>query len=102
LAAFGFLLTQLARRAGGEADALIDQLLVPRLADAEHVHRADFHVRDHLRRRHNDGRHIRVRIDPTGRQPVAHPQIMRPARECDGGFDFLAGGLLRFKGGLEF
>ena len=34
---------------------LVDELVVPRLADAEGVHGADLHVGHHLRRRHDDG-----------------------------------------------
>ena len=103
LAAFGFLSTQSARMreslfrmfcpdlaggAGRVADALVDELLVPRLADAEGVHVADLHVGHHLRRRHDDGRDVLVGIDAAGGQPVADPQIVGAAREGHGDLDF--------------
>ncbi len=116
LAAFGFLSTQAARMpsdflrmlepdlaggAGGEADVLVDELLVPRLADAEAVHVADLHVRHHLRRRHDDGRDVLVGIDAAGGEPVADPQIVRAAGEGHGDLHFLARGLLLLERGLE-
>ena len=90
-----------AGRAGGEADALVDELLVPRLADAEGVHVADLHVRHHLRRRHDDGRDVLVGIDAAGGEPVANPQIVRAAGEGHRDLHFLAGGLLLLEGGLQ-
>ena len=98
---FGMPLPQFAGGGGGEADALVDELLVPRLADAEHIHVADLHVGDHLRRRHDDGRDILVGIDAAGGQPVAHPEVMRAAREGHGGLDFLACRLLGREGVLQ-
>ncbi len=81
---------QLARRQGGEADALIDQLRIPRLADAEGLHGLHFHVGDHLGRRHHDGGDILVGIDAAGCQPVAHPQIMGATREGHGHLGIVA------------
>ncbi len=94
-------LPEFAGGAGGEADALVDQLLVPRLADAEGVHVADLHVGDHLRRRHDDGGDVLVRIDAAGGEPVADPEIVRAAREGHGDLDLLAGGLLGGEGLLQ-
>ncbi len=92
---------QLAGGVGGVADLLVDQLGVPRFADAEGVHAAHLHVGDHLRWRHDDGVDIGVRVDAAGRQPVAHPQVMGAAGEGHRRTDFLAAGLLRFQCGLE-
>ena len=69
---------------------LMDQLLVPRFADAEAIHGADLHVGDHLRRRHHDGFDVLVGIDAAGGQPVADPEIMRAARESHRGLDRFA------------
>ena len=91
----------LAGRAGGEADALVDELLVPRLADAEGVHVADLHVRHHLRRRHDDGRDVLVGVDAAGGDPVADPQVVGAAGEGHRDLHFLAVGLLLLEGGLE-
>jgi len=68
-----------ARGQRGEADLLVHELLVPRLADAEGVHVANLHVGHHLRRRNDDKVDVFVRIDATCRQPVAHPEIVRAA-----------------------
>ena len=87
--------------AGGVADILIDELFVPRLADAEGVHGADLHVRHHLRRRHDDGRDVLVRIDAAGGEPVANPQIMGAAGERHGDLHFLAGCFLLREGFLQ-
>ena len=95
------VLPDLAGGAGGEADALVDELLVPRLADAEGVHVADLHVRHHLRRRHDDGRDVLVGIDAAGGQPVADPQIVRAAGEGHGDLHFLALRLPLGEGGLQ-
>ena len=84
----------LAGGAGGEADALVDELRVPRLADAEHVHGADLHVRHHLRRRHHDGLDVEVGVDAAGGEPVAEPQIVRAAGEGHRRLDAAAAGLL--------
>jgi len=80
---------QLAGGVGGVADLLVDQLGVPRLAYAEGVHAADLHVGDHLRRRHDDGVDVGVRVDAAGRQPVAHPQVMGAAGEGHRALTFL-------------
>ena len=95
------LLPDLAGHAGGEADALIDELLVPRIADAKRVHVADLHVRHHLRRRNDDGRNILVRIDAASGEPVAQPKIVRAAGEGHGDLHFLAFRPLFLEGGLE-
>ena len=80
---------------------LMDQLQVPRLADAEAIHGADFHVGDHLRRRHHDGFDILVGIDAAGGEPVADPEIVGAAREGHRGLDRLAGGFLLLEHRLE-
>ena len=85
----------------GVADVLMDQLQVPRFADAEAVHGADLHVGDHLRRRHHDGFDVLVGIDAAGGEPVADPQIMGAARERHRGLDRFAGGLLLVQRDLE-
>jgi len=59
----------------------MDQLQVPRFANAEAIHGADLHVGDHLRRRHHDGFDVLVGIDAAGGEPVADPQIVRATRE---------------------
>ena len=90
--------------AGGDrrvADLLVDELQVPRLAHAEAIHRADLHVRHHLRRRHRDGLDVLVGVDAAGREPVADPQIVRAARERVRGLDRLARGLLLLERRLE-
>ncbi len=97
----GMVLPDLAGHAGGVADILVDELIAPWLADAEGVHVADLHVGHHLRRRHDDGRDVLVRIDAAGGQPVADPHIMGAARKGHGALHFLAGGLLLGEGLLE-
>ncbi len=87
--------------AGGEADALVDELLVPRLADAERIHGADLHVGHHLRRRHHDGGDVLVRVDAAGRQPVANPQVVGAAGEGHGDLDLFARSLLGLEGRLQ-
>ena len=81
------LAPEFAGRDRGIADVLVNQLQVPRLAYAEAIHGADFHVRDHLRRRHYDGFDVLVRIDAAGGEPVTNPKIVGAARECHGGLD---------------
>ncbi len=88
------LVPELARGDRRVADALIDELEIPRLADAEAIHRADFHVRHHLRRRNNDGLDVLVGIDAAGGEPVADPQIVGAAREGHRGLHGFAGRLL--------
>jgi hypothetical protein len=39
------------------------------------------YVRHHLRRRHDDGLHVAVRVDPRRGQPVADPQVVGAAAE---------------------
>ena len=97
----GMVLPDLAGHAGGVADVLVHELVVPRLADAEGVHVADLHVGHHLRRRHDDGRDVLVGIDAAGGQPVADPQVVRAAGEGHGALHFLAGRLLLGEGFLE-
>jgi hypothetical protein len=83
--------------AGGDcrvADVLVDELQVPWLADAETVHRADLHVRNHLGGRHHDGLDVLVGIGAACGEPVADPQVVRAARERHRGLDRLAGRLL--------
>ena len=77
----GMLVPQLTGGDGGVADALVDELQVPRLADAEAVHGADLHVRHHLGRRHRDGLDVLVGIDAAGGEPVADPKVVGAARE---------------------
>ena len=95
------LVPELAGGDRGVADVLVDELQVPRLADAEAVHGADLHVRHHLRRRHDDGLDVLVGIDAAGGEPVADPEIVGAAGEGHGGLDRLAGGLLLVERGLE-
>ena len=66
---------------GGEADAVHDRAVVPRLADAEAVHVADAHVGHHLRRRHGDRLDVLHRIDAVRRQPVVQPHGVGAGRE---------------------
>ena len=80
---------------------LVDELQVPRLADAEAVHRADLHVRHHLRRRHRDGLDVLVGIDAAGGEPVADPEIVRAAGERVRGLHRLARGFLLVERDLE-
>ena len=94
----GVLVPQFRRVDGGEADALIDQLLIPGLAHAEAVHGADLHVGHHLRRRHDDGLDIRVRVDAAGGQPVADPQVMSATGEGHRSLGRVSGRLARGKG----
>ena len=95
------LVPELAGGDRGVADVLVDELQVPRLADAEAIHGADLHVRHHLRRRNGDGLDVLVGIDAAGGEPVADPEIVRAAREGLGGLHRLAGGLLLFQRLLE-
>ena len=98
---FRMLGPDLAGRAGGKADALVDELFVPRLADAEGVHVADLHVRHHLRRRYDDGGDVLVGVDAAGGEPIADPQVVGAAREGHRDLHFLARGLLLLEGGLQ-
>src|SRR4030095_1703627 len=62
----------------GHADALLPRASIPRFTDAEAIHVADFHVLDHLRWR--DGNDLDCSLIDTGRrEPIAQPQIVRPA-----------------------
>src|SRR6185503_15287806 len=100
-ALLGVLVPDLGRVDGRVADLLILELLVPRLADAEAIHRADLHVRNHLRRRHDDRLDVLVGIDASGREPVPDPAIVRAARKSHRGLDRVARGLLLLERGLE-
>ena len=75
------VLPDVLRRDRGEADAVGDRAVAPRLADAVAVHVADAHVGDHLRRRHGDDLGVLERIDAVGRQPVVDPHRVRAGRE---------------------
>ena len=97
----GMLVPELAGGDRGVADLLIDELQVPRLADAEAIHGADLHVRHHLRRRNGDGLDVLVGIDAAGGEPVADPEIVGAAGEGVGGLHRLAGGLLLLQRFLE-
>ena len=99
---FGMLVPQLAGGDRRVADALVDELQVPRLANAEAVHGADLHVGDHLRRRDHDRLDVLVGIDPAGGEPIADPEIVRAAREGHRGLDGLAGCLLFFQRHFEW
>ena len=87
------VLPHLLRRRHGEADAVFDGAVVPRLADAEAVHLVDLHVGDHLRRRNGDEADVLVRMDAAGGEPVAHPHRVRAGREGHRERERLAGGL---------
>jgi hypothetical protein len=81
----------LTSRHGGVAKLLRHELVVPRFAHAEGVHRVGLHVCHHLRGGHRDQVDILVRIDAARRQPVADPHVVRAAREGHGHGDLLAG-----------
>src|SRR6185503_19596675 len=100
-ALLGMLAPDLAGVDSRVTDLLILELLVPRLADTEAIHRADLHVRDHLRRRHDDRLDVFVGIDAAGREPVADPAIVRAARERHRSLDRVARGLHLLESGLE-
>jgi hypothetical protein len=72
------------------SELLVDELRIPRLADAEGVHGADLHVGDNLRRRHHDGGHVLVGIDAAGCEPITNPKIVRATREGHGDFRIAA------------
>ena len=95
------ILPDLAGGAGGVADVLVHELVVPRLADAEGRHVADLHVGHHLGRRHDDGRDVLVGIDAARGQPVADPHVVGAAGEGHGALHFLARRLLLGEGFLE-
>ena len=95
------VLPELAGGDGGVADALVDELLVPRLADAEAVHRADLHVRHHLGRGHDDGLDVLVGVDAAGGEPVADPEVVSAAREGHRRLHRLARRLLGLQHGFE-
>src|SRR5262245_5130773 len=67
---FRMLEPNLPCRARGKADVLVDELLIPRLANTEGIHVADLHVCHHLWRRYHDGGNVLVRIDAAGSQPI--------------------------------
>ena len=73
---------------------LMDKLQIPRLTDAEAIHRPDFHVRDHLRRRDDDGLNVLIRIRAAGGKPVPDPKIVCAAGKRHRGLDRLARCLL--------
>ncbi len=91
----------LARSAGGEADALVHQLLVPRLAHTEGIHRSNFHVGNHLRWRNNDGGDFPVGVDAACGQPVAQPEIVCPSGEGHRNLDLFTGRLLGLESGFQ-
>ena len=95
------VLPQLAGGQRGITEALLHELRVPRLADAEAIHRADLHVRHHLGRRHDDGLDVLVGVDPAGGEPVADPEVVGAAGEGHGRLHRLAGGFLLVDRGLE-
>ena len=59
--------------AGGVAQLLMNQLVVPRLTHAKRVHGANFYVGDHLRRGHDDRLHLSLRVDTARGQPITQP-----------------------------
>ncbi|CUX59944.1 conserved hypothetical protein [Agrobacterium tumefaciens str. Kerr 14] len=99
---FRMALPELSGGTGSKADALIDELFIPRLAHTEDVHIADLHVGNHLRRRNDDGGDVLVRIDAASGEPVADPEIMGAAGEGHRGLNFLAFGLLLLESSLQF
>ena len=78
---FRVIRPHLLRRDRGEADAVEDGAIVPRLADAEAVHLVDLHVRDHLRRRDGDQADVLVRMNASRRQPVPRPHRVGAGRK---------------------
>ncbi len=99
----------------GEADAVVDGLRVPRLADTEAIHLSYFHVRNHLRRWDGDEGDVGTAtcgvtgIDATGGEPVADPHGMGAGWECHGEGHWMAGSfggvdkrLERFRVGPDF
>ena len=98
---FGMSLPDFAGRTGGETDPLVDQLLVPRFADAEGVHIADLHIRHHLRGRNDDGRNVLVGINAGGGKPIAEPKIVGATGKGHRDLHFFALRLLGLEGGFQ-
>src|SRR5207249_7237217 len=65
----------------GEPDFVCNGARVPRLADAEAVHLADFHIGHHLSWWHGNQRDLFIRIDSPSAEVVTHPHRMRPWRK---------------------
>src|SRR6266511_4529414 len=66
---------------GREADPVGDGAGIPGFTDAEAIHLTDLHIGHHLGRRNGDQGDIFVRVDPTGREPIAIPHGMEKSMQ---------------------